>query len=492
MSILLSDYGIDESEWSPGEVRANSEPASASAFEDARSALSSSVVEEHEQEHWPPNPYQAVAEAQVRAGAWPGTTMLLEARRAVAGLAAPFPPRQQPHAATRAPAPGAAALPAQAAALQRMWVPQPKGAQPRPTALAPAPQIPPPKAPPPPLRSHQPPRPQPPPPKRQPSKQSSQNPHGLPHPEAALASSRQVPPQPHQPPQAALPTSASAEWSPREETHVDLPWNFLFEFAEPEKGQSGGCGDCSGCGGGLDSTDDTDDEFDWKECTESVAGSGFTSSAHHTEAASSCSGGWMLSHRAVPKSTDLRAMSTATGTSSCHSAISSATASSGVTTLMLRNIPNIYTRTQLAQELDSLGFARLYDFLYLPIDKWTQWNVGYAFVNFVNSAAASKCVGVMTDYVFKCFEHHSGKVTQVAVAHIQGLERNLAYYSKTAVQLGHRSNRPLVCATSSRSSATSEGKARRRRRGKPARGRATAQPQADDSAADGGSPVHDP
>jgi hypothetical protein len=40
----------------------------------------------------------------------------------------------------------------------------------------------------------------------------------------------------------------------------------------------------------------------------------------------------------------------------------------------------------------------------------------------------------VTDYTFNRFEHGSGKVAQIAVAHIQGLEKNLEYYSKTAVQ----------------------------------------------------------
>ena len=40
----------------------------------------------------------------------------------------------------------------------------------------------------------------------------------------------------------------------------------------------------------------------------------------------------------------------------------------GRTTLMLRNIPNKYTRDMLLQEIDSWNFKKKYDFFYLPID----------------------------------------------------------------------------------------------------------------------------
>jgi hypothetical protein len=105
-----------------------------------------------------------------------------------------------------------------------------------------------------------------------------------------------------------------------------------------------------------------------------------------------------------------------------------------VTTLMVRNIPNVYTRSMLTEELDSLGFEDQYDFVYLPIDKSTQWSVGYAFVNFKTPHAAQRCINEMTGYTFNRYKHGSRKMVQISVAHIQGLERNLEYYSKTAVQ----------------------------------------------------------
>jgi len=40
----------------------------------------------------------------------------------------------------------------------------------------------------------------------------------------------------------------------------------------------------------------------------------------------------------------------------------------GRTTLMLRNIPNKYTRDMVLEEIDGLNFKKKYDFFYLPID----------------------------------------------------------------------------------------------------------------------------
>lgn len=339
MSVRLSDYGIDENEFIPAEP------------------------EPWPEKQWPENPYQAMADAQVRAGAWPGTPLLLEAANCYAG----------------------------------------------------------------------------------------------------------------------------ASQGPDEESPQDLlashPWEFLFEFSAPLRGKSG-CNSSS-----LESTADDIDAIEPQESSDTGCGS----TAQFTEGDSSSSrGGWKRSHRCVPRATDLFARygqpphqcrrgrpqllqgAPITGASASSSSSRVEVQDPGeVTTLMIRHIPNMYTRSMLVEELESLGLGGLYDFLYLPIDTSTQWNVGYAFVNFIAAVSATKCVSAMTDYVFRCFEHNSGKVTQVAVAHIQGLERNLEHYSNTAVQcVGSQDNRPLVLAeghlgpleTTSRGSGP-----RRRRRQRPGR-----------------------
>lgn len=61
------------------------------------------------------------------------------------------------------------------------------------------------------------------------------------------------------------------------------------------------------------------------------------------------------------------------------------------TTVMLRNIPNNYSREMLLSLIDKEGFASSYDFVYLPIDFSSQAGLGYAFVNFVTSDDAERC-----------------------------------------------------------------------------------------------------
>ena len=57
------------------------------------------------------------------------------------------------------------------------------------------------------------------------------------------------------------------------------------------------------------------------------------------------------------------------------------------TTVMLRNLPNNYTREMLLTLLDEQGLAGRYDFVYLPCDFYRAANLGYAFVNMVDGAA---------------------------------------------------------------------------------------------------------
>jgi len=59
------------------------------------------------------------------------------------------------------------------------------------------------------------------------------------------------------------------------------------------------------------------------------------------------------------------------------------------TTVMLRNLPNDYSRQTLLDMLDMDGFAGLYDFIYLPIDFKTQACLGYAFVNLTRPDVAA-------------------------------------------------------------------------------------------------------
>lgn len=116
-----------------------------------------------------------------------------------------------------------------------------------------------------------------------------------------------------------------------------------------------------------------------------------------------------------------------------------------ITTLMIRNIPNRYTQKELMAELEDMELGGTFDFLYVPLDKGTMSNVGYAFVNFREPEWAQKCMLAFQDYHFKRHRKISGKVAAVSVAHLQGLEANLAHYENAAVNTAKlKQRRPVV------------------------------------------------
>lgn len=55
----------------------------------------------------------------------------------------------------------------------------------------------------------------------------------------------------------------------------------------------------------------------------------------------------------------------------------------GKTTIMIRNIPNKYTKNQMLHAINE-NFRGQFNFFYLPIDFVNNCNVGYAFINFLD------------------------------------------------------------------------------------------------------------
>ncbi|XP_031737054.1 protein terminal ear1 homolog [Cucumis sativus] len=106
---------------------------------------------------------------------------------------------------------------------------------------------------------------------------------------------------------------------------------------------------------------------------------------------------------------------------------------------MIKNIPNQFKRKDLLQLLDSYcqmmnqqrdsrpGFCYTeYDFVYLPMDFMRSWyegkvsNLGYAFVNFTTSKAATQFSDVYHNY--KWDVNVNRKICEITEARIQGKE----------------------------------------------------------------------
>jgi len=68
------------------------------------------------------------------------------------------------------------------------------------------------------------------------------------------------------------------------------------------------------------------------------------------------------------------------------------------TTLVLRNIPESFTRCKLEELLNANGFANCFDFLYLPADLKTGACFGYAFINMVTPSHARSFLKRFTDF----------------------------------------------------------------------------------------------
>jgi len=104
----------------------------------------------------------------------------------------------------------------------------------------------------------------------------------------------------------------------------------------------------------------------------------------------------------------------------------------GKTTVMLRNIPNNYTRELLIELLDVHGARPSYNMVYLPIDFASNAGFGYAFVNFV----AQKEAEAFMDRVqgFRSWSVSSEKVLEAtwSSAH-QGIESHIARYRNSPV-----------------------------------------------------------
>lgn len=101
------------------------------------------------------------------------------------------------------------------------------------------------------------------------------------------------------------------------------------------------------------------------------------------------------------------------------------------TSVMLRNLPNSYTRKMLMDLLDQEGFAGLYDFVYLPMDFKTHVSLAYVFINFVNADVVRRFW--KSFHGFSNWALPSHKVARVNWDECQGLAAHIQRYRDSPV-----------------------------------------------------------
>lgn len=103
-----------------------------------------------------------------------------------------------------------------------------------------------------------------------------------------------------------------------------------------------------------------------------------------------------------------------------------------LTTVMMRNLPSVYTGTMLVELLKKHGFDSMFDLVYLPMDYNSGVCFGYAFINFISADAALnfRC----TFEGFSMWGLPSEKVCEVCWSNVlQGVEAHIERYRNSPV-----------------------------------------------------------
>jgi hypothetical protein len=118
----------------------------------------------------------------------------------------------------------------------------------------------------------------------------------------------------------------------------------------------------------------------------------------------------------------------------------------GLTSVMVRGIPSKLSQRRLVKEVDSLGFARLYDFLYLPTNPRNQCNRGFAFLNLATSEATQMFFRKVNGHRIRHMDVE-GEL-QVVPARIQGFAENVRQFdNQKEDRTGRRCHqRPIITA----------------------------------------------
>jgi len=100
------------------------------------------------------------------------------------------------------------------------------------------------------------------------------------------------------------------------------------------------------------------------------------------------------------------------------------------TTLMIRNIPNKYTKELMLETIDE-EFKDTYDFFYLPIDFHNNCNVGYAFINFKSLKHIELFYKRFNNSKWPIF--NSEKICSIKYARIQGKNECTNHFQGTSL-----------------------------------------------------------
>merc|ERR1719316_2155344 len=107
-------------------------------------------------------------------------------------------------------------------------------------------------------------------------------------------------------------------------------------------------------------------------------------------------------------------------------------AASAFTTLMLRNLPNSYTRDMLIKLLDQEGLQGSYDLVFLPVDFRSLASLGYGFVTFTSNENAERAKAKLQG--FSSWEITSPKECEVAWGSaLQGRSAHIKHYRNSPV-----------------------------------------------------------
>lgn len=98
------------------------------------------------------------------------------------------------------------------------------------------------------------------------------------------------------------------------------------------------------------------------------------------------------------------------------------------TSVIMRNVPNEYTRNTIMEKLNCSGFAGDYDFLYLPYDSTRKCNTGKVIINFCDVKASQRFIHLFHDAVPSA---GSRTVFQVEKTTVQGKNASVQHVLNT-------------------------------------------------------------